>query len=200
MSGDNSVRQADIDQFNKERKKLIMARFKSLPTAQSEASIEYVNYLHSVLPRAGLHHEEVTPAQNALKMKPVSNIPGIKEVGHQMLSFQVKARGTLGALAAALNEFQQTPYEHRIKSLNVDRADISKDDNPRLTINMIIETLLVSKAESKPGVPPGVDMHGALFDSLCSTSASRPPGLARWPRPPITCRPSRPNRRAGMPT
>jgi hypothetical protein len=179
MSLDVNGKQKELEDFTRERKKLVMARFKSLPTAENEAKIEYVNYLHSILPRAGLRVEEVTPALNAVKMKPISNIPGIKEVGHQMLSFQVKARGTMATLAAALNEFQQTPYEHRIKNMTIDRADTSKDENAKLIINLIIECLLVSKAESKPGVPPGVDARGALFDSVASHYSMPVAGLGQ---------------------
>jgi hypothetical protein len=166
MREDNRVRQIDVDLFNRDRRKLMIARLKSLPPIPNEASTEYVNYLFSVLPRAGLSVEEVTPSQNAAEVKPVAPIPGIKKTGHQMMTFQVKARGTMKALSTALNAMQQTPYEHRIKSMNIDRADNLSDEDAKLIINMMIETLLVAKAETRPGVPPGVDMRGALFDCL----------------------------------
>jgi hypothetical protein len=171
MRAKNNDEQAVIDQFNRDKKRMAMARVKSLPSNQNEASTEYVNYINWVLPRAGLRVEEVLPGQNAVEVKPVSSIPNIniKKTGHQMLTFTVKARGTMSALAAALAEFQNTPYEHRIKTMTIDRADTTtKDESAKLIVNMIIETLIVSKAESKAGVPPGVDLRGALFDSLSS--------------------------------
>lgn len=168
MRGDNDLKQIEVDSFTRDRRKLAIARLKSLPTTPNEASTEYVNYLYSVLPRAGLSVEEVTPSLNAAEVKPVTSIPGIKKTGHQTMTFQVKSRGTMKALATALNAMQQTPYEHRIKSMNIDRADNKSEEDAKLIINMMIETLLVAKAETRPGVPPGVDMRGALFDCLSS--------------------------------
>lgn len=169
MRAKNNDVQAEIDQFNRDKKRMAMARVKSLPSNSNEASTEYVNYINWVLPKAGLRVEEVLPGQNAVEVKPVANIQNIKKTGHQMLTFTVKARGTMSALVAALAEFQNTPYEHRIKTMTIDRADTTtKDESAKLIVNMIIETLLVSKAESKAGVPPGVDLRGALFDSISS--------------------------------
>ena len=178
MQAENNKTQAQIDEFNAGRKKLALARIKSLP-ASDEAGSEYMNYLHTVLPENGLKVDEMTRSQNPVEVKPVSSIPGIKKVGHQMLTFQVKARGTMAQLVSALEAMQKTPYEHRIKSLIIDRAETQpKDANTKLVVNMIIETLLVAKTESKPGIPPGVDVKGIFLDSL-TAQLGGPPGLGQ---------------------
>ena len=91
MKDENLKQKMMVEDFNSGKKKLAIARLKSLPATPNEASSEYVSYLHSVLGESGLKVEEVTPAQNAVDLKPVTNIPGIKTVGHKVLSFQVKS-------------------------------------------------------------------------------------------------------------
>lgn len=168
MTAENKVKKAEIDQFMAEKKKLVLAKLKSLPANQNEASTEYINYLHPLFIESGLNPEEITPS-NPVDVKPVSNIAGVKRVGHQVMTFQVRARGTLAQMVAAMERMRRTPYEHRIKNLTIDRADNApKDPNAKLIINMLIETLLVAKTESKPGVPPGIDVKYVLFDSLAA--------------------------------
>ncbi len=167
MKDENLKQKMMVEDFNSGKKKLAIARLKSLPATPNEASSEYVSYLHSVLGESGLKVEEVTPAQNAVDLKPVTNIPGIKTVGHKVLSFQVKSRGTMAQVVDALEDMRRTPYEHRIKSLNIDRAENSpKDENAKLIIVMIIETLLVAKTDNKAGMPPGVDVKFMFMDGL----------------------------------
>lgn len=178
MQAENAEKQAEINLFRMERKKLVMARMKSLPASQNEASTEYISYLHPLLSESGLTPEEIRPS-NPVDVKPVSNIPNVKKVGHQVMTFQVRARGTLSQLVSAMEEMRRTPYEHRIKNLTIDRADnAAKDPNARLIINMLIETLLVAKTESKPGIPPGVDMKLVFVDSL-TAQQSGPAGMGQ---------------------
>ncbi len=178
MQEENAVKQAEMKQFQIERKKLVLARMKSLPANQNEAASEYISFLQPLLIDSGLSPEEIRPS-NPVEVKPVSNIPGVKKVGHQMMTFQVRARGTLSQLISAMEEMRHTPYEHRIKNLTIDRADnVAKDPNARLIINMLIETLLVAKTDSKPGIPPGVDMKMVFVDSL-TAHHSGPAGLGQ---------------------
>ena len=166
---------ADIDfqlaTFNQERRKLTLARLKSLPANPELAAAEYMAYLQPVLDKSGLAVEEMSHSQPQ-KIKPVSAIPNIKEVGHQIMTFTVRARGDLKQLVKAMDLMQKTPYEHRIRNLTIDRVEISqkKDASNKLMIQMIIETLLVAKTENKPGLPPGINPMLLITDEIAGTS------------------------------
>jgi hypothetical protein len=163
-------KQFEFDTFQMERKKLVLARAKSLPPNPAEATNLYQIYLQHVLTSSGLSVEDVSPSQ-ASRMKFQSTVPGIKEVGHQMMTYTVRARGDLASLVKAMEQIQSTPYEHRIKNLSVDRPDMirdSKESNPKLHINMMVETLLVAKSDAKTGMPPGFDAKYVILDSLAA--------------------------------
>ena len=167
MIEENAIVNKQLDDFNKERVKLTVARLKSLPANPELAAAEYMAYLQPVLDKSGMVVEEMSHAQPQ-KIKPVSAIPNIKEVGHQIMTFTVRARGDLKQLVKALDLMQKTPYEHRIRNLTIDRVEISqkKDASNRLSIQMIIETLLVAKTENKPGLPPGINPMLLISDEI----------------------------------
>src|SRR5262245_31118533 len=65
-----------------ERKKLDVARLKSLPHNAGDASSEYQNYLERMIAQTGLKIPTITPSQ-AVKAKPaLGTPPNIKDVGH----------------------------------------------------------------------------------------------------------------------
>lgn len=178
MREENDAKQVEIRQFLADKKRVVLAKLKSLPANQNEASAEYINFLHETFVESGVTPEEITPSA-AVEIKPVSNIPNVKKLGHQMMSFQVRARGTVSQLVTAMERVRNTPYEHRVKTVTIDRADNApKDPNARLIINMTIETLLVAKTESKHGLPPGVDYRLLLADSLAARQGG-PMGLGQ---------------------
>jgi hypothetical protein len=161
-------------QFLLDKKKLNLARTKSLPANPAEATSEYLAYLHPLLAKSGLTVDDVSPSQTA-KMRFQPTVAGIKEVGHQTMTFTVRARGDLKQLVGAMERIQATPYEHRIKTLTVDRADLRRDAaeaNPKLLINMVLEVLLVAKTETKTGLPPGVDSKYLILDSIAAQSGA----------------------------
>jgi hypothetical protein len=41
------------------------------------------------------------------------------------MTFQVQVRGELGSLVKAMERMAATPYEHRIKSLSIERSETS---------------------------------------------------------------------------
>jgi len=177
LNDDLQKKQDEITAFQKDRRKLVLARAKSLPPNAAEATTEYQLYLQHVMTMSGLTVEDISPSQ-ASKMKFQPSVPGIKEVGHQMMTYTVRARGTLGQMVAAMEQMQSTPYEHRIRNLTVDRAEMRDNTvaNPKLNINMVIETLLVAKSDSKTGLPPGFEAKGVILDTLASQFGS-PNGL-----------------------
>ncbi len=179
MTRENDQKQDEIEDFKTEQTRLFLAKAKSLPANANEASAVYVNYLETVFRASGMHLDEVVPSQNSVEVKPVSNIPNIKKTGHRTMTFTARAKGTLAQLVNAMERMRKTPFEHRIKSLTIDRFDTAqKDPNAKLIINMTLETLLVGGTANKPGVPPGVDVKCVLFDSLAARTGG-PVGLGQ---------------------
>jgi hypothetical protein len=176
LRDDNEKLQADLELFFKEKKKLELAKLKSLPSKPDQATTEYLSYLKDALEGSGLRVETYTPS-SPLKVKPPASVPGIKDVGHQTLTFTVKANGELAQLVQAMEQMQKTPYDHRIKNLSIDRSDTSygKDASSKLKIDMVIEVLLVAKTANRPGLPPGLEPKYLLCDFLPARS-----GVPSW--------------------
>ncbi len=170
---------AQVDQYLEDRKTLELARARSLPAHAADAGFEYMtNYLKPLLRGSGLDKVQVSKSPTAVDLKFTPTIPGVK-VGHQVMTFQVHGEGDLSALVAALERLQRTPYEHRIKSLLINRADAaatSMELNPRLIIDMVIETLLVAKNTTKPGLPPGLDPTWIAVDHFTARHGEMPLG------------------------
>ena len=166
-------KQTEMDNFQRDRQELQAARIRSLPPNAAEATNIYRHYLEHLMNHNGLAVEDISPSQ-ASKMKFLPTVPGIKDVGHQMMTYTVSPKGDLKSLVGAMEEMQSTPYEHRIRNLTVDRDLIrdSKETNPKLQINMVIETLLVAKSDSKMGLPPGFDSKYVFLDSFLDSFAA----------------------------
>lgn len=171
--------QDQVDVFLQDRKKLELARTRSLPTNVADATFEYMSvYLQPILNASGMKDVNVTRTSAAeYKFKPT--IKDVKTAGHQILTFSVRAQGDLGQLLYVMDKMNQTPYEHRIKTVVADRVDLSekaKDLNPKLRIDMVIEVLLVANAKTKPGLPPGFDPALAALDHFAARPGSVPLG------------------------
>jgi hypothetical protein len=147
----NEANDAILGQFFVERKKLEMARLKSLPAKPEETSLVYQEFLKKVLRNSELDFEQITPGQ-LRDIEVAIPIPGIKKTGHKMMTFSVRARGSLEQLVSVLEEIQQTPYEHRISRLNIDRKNLGteQDTDNTLNIQMTIDTLLAAKTKNRP--------------------------------------------------
>jgi hypothetical protein len=163
MTDEHEQQDFKLATFHKERKKLALARMKSLSPKPDQAAADYMAYLEPLLAKSGLSVDKMTtnPVQ---KVKVVTPIPNVKEVGHQIITFTVRVRGELGQLVKAMEKMQKTPYEHRIRNLTIDRTDMAakKDGSNKLTVGMIIETLVVAKSEPKTSLPPGIDPKSLL--------------------------------------
>jgi hypothetical protein len=123
---------------------------------KAQAAAEYRSFLRPLLAEARLTSIDIEHTSGP-KLKVVTPIPNIKEVGHDAITFTVKCTGELSQLVEALEAMERSPYEHRIRNLTINREDLStkKDASTKLNITMIIETLLVAKTENRPGISPG---------------------------------------------
>ncbi|HZZ81257.1 MAG TPA: hypothetical protein VFE62_22325 [Gemmataceae bacterium] len=180
LKDDNDLEQLKWDTFQFERKKLELARLKSLPLNPGDASSEYSAYLERMMAQTKLRVVSIVPSQ-AAKVKPSAATPqGIKDVGHLVMTFTISARGELAELVKLMELLQDTPYEHRIRSLNIDRVDTgfakSSNSNNTLVINMVIETMLVARNVNMPGHPPGVDQKCMIYDHIANRSGFAPTG------------------------
>ena len=143
--------QFTMDKFLMDRPKLDAARKKSLPLDPQLAASQYTaNYLQPLLRESGLIVEDVTHS-NALDVKLAKPIEDVKKAGHQLMTFEVRARGELADLVKAMKAIQATPYEHRIKNLQIDRADTAtgKETSSKLNIKLVLEILMVAKTDNK---------------------------------------------------
>lgn len=163
--------------FLAEQQKLAWARVKSLPTRPELAASEYERYLERMIEKTELKLVGINYAA-AVKVKPTGTVQGVKEVGHQIISFNLIARGELPDLVKFMELLRSTPYEHRIKTMSIDRADNStaKTASKTLNITMTIEALLVGKSDNGPGHPPGLDGKYLAYDFLAARSDMAPLG------------------------
>jgi hypothetical protein len=177
LRDETDLEQTKWDTFKFEHKRLELARLKSLPANPSDAASVYNYYLEKIVIQSGLALGSIQPSA-PVKVKPVSAIPNVKEVGHQLMTFTLTARGDLAELVNLMELLQTTPYEHRIRSLGIDRADqaVGKGAGKKLVVTMVIETLLVAKNENRPGHPPGVNTECLIVDHIAGRSMLAPMG------------------------
>jgi hypothetical protein len=165
LTEDNQTEQAKLALFEAEKKKLVVARLKSLPNNSADAIAEYMNYLKPLLEGSGLVGVDLKPG-TAQDVKPLAanSSSNAKKPGHRLITFTVHAGGELSQVVKAIDLMRKTPFEHRIKNLTIDRKETStaKSASTKLNILMSVETLLVAKTQSKPGMIPGFDPKSYL--------------------------------------
>jgi hypothetical protein len=185
ISEEKDLEEFKWNTFVKESEKLKWARLKSLPMKPENASSEYENYLERMIAQTRTDNRADTGlklisinSSPAAKVKPSGAVPGVKEVGHLLISFTLTARGELSDLVKLMELMQATPYEHRIKAMNVDRVDqsVGKGAGETLNISMVIETLLVAKNQNMPGHPPGIETKYRIYDFVAGRSGLAPMG------------------------
>lgn len=152
LKQDNEFLADTLEIFERDRKRLAVARLRSLPANKEQASLEYRPFLTQALRSSGLSFDQISHS-DVQDVRVVTAIPGVKKTGHQVMEFKVQAHGELSQLVAALKRIHETPYEHRIKSLNIDRVKTAAGDTgSELVIRMTIEALLVARTTNKPGM------------------------------------------------
>ena len=131
-------------------KQLLVSKWNqlSLPSNQGRAATEYGAMLKPLLGARMKIESFVGPPPTETRV-----VQGQKKAQHQILAFNVRAKGTLEDLVDCMEQLRRIPVAHRIKSLVVDRLD-AKDTEGRLGIQMVIETLIVAGAKNEPSLKP----------------------------------------------
>lgn len=167
---DTETQQFQLDLHFKEKRLLLDARKKSLPSSVDRAAAEYAKFLRPLLLACGLTVDDFQgPAVAEVKVGGGAGKPG-KKSSHKVLTFNIRAKGEAGQLGKALAAMQRAPLLHRVKTLTVDRMDTSvgKDASNRLTISMVVEALIVG------GTPKEGTLSPSELDLAKLTSASGP--------------------------
>jgi hypothetical protein len=165
IENENNKKQQDITNFLLDQKRLgeKWNPF-SLPKTVEMAAAEYGGKLKPLLSKAGLTVDDfkvIVPAEVRV------NLSQKKAAQHQILTFSVRAHGTLTALTKATEQLRQMPVMHRMKQMVVDRAD-PKDKTGKLNIQMTIEAMIVAGTDNQPTWRPSA----ATLPLLKGTSLS----------------------------
>jgi hypothetical protein len=149
LEKDVGDKENDLLLFNAERKNLEKWSKLSLPNDVARAQADYGhNTLHPMFVANGLVVEKF----EAQKQQIATGGPNQKKSRHIILPFEVKAHGTVDALTKSLKALQQLPVMHRVKKLEVDRAEIAgggkKDSTGNLNVTMLIDAMIVAGANN----------------------------------------------------
>jgi hypothetical protein len=158
--------------------KLERWRYLSLPGDTSLAMREYDNYLRELLKQSGFSADAISridTKQADTRSSPA--LPGKKEPIYTVLSFNVVARGQLTNLTKLLEGFYRTGLLQRIKTMTVQRPmTTTASQRPgELDINLTIEALIVSGANSRPYLIP-LDRRALAVEAV-SALRQGPAGL-----------------------
>jgi hypothetical protein len=179
LTDERDKKQAQLEAIWEDRKLLEAARLMSLSPSPGTAMGEYDRYLSSLLKACELevHDFKSIPATEVKGSSGQQGSAALKP-GHQIIGFQVKAEGDLFSLVKVLETMQKTPMVHRIKSLTIDPVDqTGKTTSDQLNIAMTVESLIVSKAETRIDGPLAPERRLVAFESLLALNRA-PTGLS----------------------
>jgi hypothetical protein len=191
LTSENTKKELDLNTLKGDQKRLGDKWNKfSLPPTVEMAAAEYGGMLKPLLGRAGLTVDDfkvTLPPENrtAASQK--------KAAQHQILTFSVRAKGTLTALTKAAEQLRQVPVMHRMKQIVIDRLD-PKDKTGKLNIQMTIEAMIVANTDNHPSWRPSVDTAAKLKQLAPSERRFadiplRDPFMGKVPPPPEPVKP-----------
>jgi hypothetical protein len=149
------ARRADLE---KQRTRLARWTSLSLPGDQETARLEYERYLTQLLNRYKIvNGREITPQNVDAKGAPV--IGPNKDPIYTKLTFRVKAYATMPNLMAMMDEFYRTGLMHQIRNISLQRqlAVSPQAKADELDVRMVIEAMIINKADNRPYLLPNID-------------------------------------------
>ena len=191
LTNDNNKKEQDLRNLKGDQKRLGDKWDKfSLPKTVEMAAAEYGGMLKPLLGKAGLTVDDFK-----VNLPPESRIGAQqkKTAQHQILTFSIRAKGTLTALTKAAEQLRQVPVMHRMKQIVIDRAD-SKDKVGKLNIQMTIEAMIVANTDNHPSWKASSENTAKLIELNPSTRKFadiplRDPFLGKVPPPPEPVKP-----------
>jgi hypothetical protein len=147
----------DLKMYRIEKQRLSKWNKLSLPNNIDVASAEYAQMLKPLLRKAGLTVDDFQgpPPQD------VRGQVNQKKPQHTILPFTVRAKGTLESLTKAAETLRRIPVMHRVQKVTIDRID-AKDKTGKLSIQMVIEGMIVYGANNTPSYKPSSDTRELL--------------------------------------
>ena len=119
----------------------------SLPSNIDLARVEYKQYIIDLMRKTGILLEQFPQPPADTKSKEVL-VSKNKQPIYTALNFNVRAKARMANLVSFLQEFQKTPYMHRIKSMVIERTDsTAKKDSEFMTLQLVMEALVILDAE-----------------------------------------------------
>jgi hypothetical protein len=157
------------------------------PTDPALATREYRKYLGQLMFKNTILAESFNPMDTPR----APTQPGKPRPAYTALHFSIRARASLGNFVRMLDEFQQTPLLHKIKSLTIARVEgtaaARKNRDDVVTVQMMVEALVVNGAERPPSNRPtnllGIDQRLLALDALTRLRRG-PAGIALAPLSP----------------
>jgi hypothetical protein len=181
LEAENQTAQDQINKIREGKKQLNRWRFMSLPVDPARpndtslASREYGRFLSELMHKNRLDVESFTPVDAPT----ISAQVGKKPV-YTPLTYNVRAKASLGNLVQMMEQFQRAPLLHRIKSLTIARVENTvaarKKRDDVVTVQMTVEALVVNGAQRRLGFDPRLLALDALM-----VLAHRPGGIALAP-------------------
>lgn len=158
-------------------------RQQSLPASSDLARREYEKYLSDLLRKSGFAAGSFSVVPKPPDSKTSPTLPGKKDPIYVRLTFTVQAHGTLTSLVSLLERFYRTSLLHQVKNLNVQRPLTTVGTEQRsdeLDMNLSVEAIILSGAEDRSVLLPGVDRRLLAID-VVTTLQRGPSGLALVP-------------------
>ena len=185
LRADNDGKEAATRKFEFEQQRLAEKWNKlSLPKTVEMAAADYGGMFKPLITKAGLTVDDFK-----VTLPPEVRAAGAmkKTAQHQILTFTVRAKGTLKALTKATEQLRQVPLMDRVKQVVIDRAD-PKDKTGKLNIQMTIEAMIVAGTDNHPTWKPSAANKDLLKDTLSDRNLSdlplRDPFVGKVPPPP----------------
>ena len=150
------IERKEDEEFNILKDKALLEKYRawSLPPGPDRATAEYSSFLQALVSQARLTDVNFQ-SPTVTEPRPASPGQAGKKPGHTVLTFTLRAKGGMENVVKALEGLRKAPVAHRVKSLTLDRADVtSPSPDPRLNVRLVIEALIVRGAEAKPDAPP----------------------------------------------
>lgn len=177
LEGEIDDKERELRFIESEKFRRESGRVLPLPGPVERAASDYARFLKPLLHEAGLTVDEFQgpPPQEAK-----ATVAGAKKsTTYIVLPYQVRAKGDLPSLAAALETMRRTPVQHRVRSLTLDRID-ARDAIGKLGIQMTVDVMVAPQAKKGARLFPYPDSRLIPADAL-ATLAGAPAGSVLFP-------------------